>query len=34
LVAIKVLRTELAAKPESLRPFQKEARLLAEVNNP
>jgi eukaryotic-like serine/threonine-protein kinase len=33
-VAIKVLRPELAEQPEALLRFQKEARLLAEVNNP
>lgn len=34
VVAIKVLRPDLAARPESLRRFQKEARLLAEIHNP
>lgn len=34
IVAIKVLRHEWAQSPNSLRRFQKEARLLAEVNNP
>jgi serine/threonine protein kinase/class 3 adenylate cyclase len=34
IVAIKVLRPEWASRPISLRRFQKEARLLAEVNNP
>ena len=34
MVAIKVMRPDLAAKPEALRRFHKEARLLAEVNNP
>jgi serine/threonine protein kinase/class 3 adenylate cyclase len=33
-VAIKVLRSAYARRPESLRRFLKEARLLAEVNNP
>jgi serine/threonine protein kinase/class 3 adenylate cyclase len=33
-VAIKVLRPEWASRPTALRRFQKEARLLAEVNNP
>ncbi len=34
VVAIKVLRTDRSPKPEALRRFYKEARLLAEVNNP
>ncbi len=34
VVAVKVLRAEWAAKPGALRRFQKEARLLGEVNNP
>ena len=33
-VAVKVLRASLAARPESLLRFYKEARLLAEVDNP
>lgn len=33
-VALKVLRPDVALKPQSLRRFQKEARLLSEVNNP
>jgi serine/threonine protein kinase/class 3 adenylate cyclase len=33
-VAIKVLRPDWSKKPEALRRFHKEARLLAEVNNP
>jgi len=32
--AIKVLRPDIARRPEALRRFHKEARLLAEVNNP
>jgi eukaryotic-like serine/threonine-protein kinase len=32
--AIKVLRPDLTSRPDSLRRFYKEARLLAEVNNP
>jgi serine/threonine protein kinase/class 3 adenylate cyclase len=34
IVAVKVLRPEWAARPGALRRFEKEARLLAEVNNP
>ena len=34
IVALKVLRTERAGRPEALRRFRKEARLLAEANNP
>ena len=34
IVALKVLRADWAANPEHLRRFHKEARLLAEVNNP
>jgi serine/threonine protein kinase/class 3 adenylate cyclase len=34
IVAIKVLKSAFARRPDSLRRFQKEARLLAEVNNP
>ena len=34
IVALKVLRIERAARPEALRRFRKEARLLAEANNP
>jgi serine/threonine protein kinase/class 3 adenylate cyclase len=34
LVAVKVLKRSLAERPESLLRFQKEARLLAEANNP
>jgi serine/threonine protein kinase/class 3 adenylate cyclase len=34
LVAVKVLNRAFAGRPESLRRFHKEARLLAEVNNP
>ncbi|MBY0527561.1 MAG: protein kinase [Gemmataceae bacterium] len=34
IVAIKVLRAEWSRRPQSLRRFHKEARLLAEVNNP
>lgn len=33
-VAVKVLRSERALRPDALRRFHKEARLLAEVNNP
>ena len=34
IVALKVLRAERAGRPEALRRFRKEARLLAEANNP
>jgi serine/threonine protein kinase/class 3 adenylate cyclase len=34
VVAIKTLLPEFASKPEALRRFQKEAKLLAKVNNP
>jgi serine/threonine protein kinase len=34
VVAVKVLRADWAGRPEALRRFHKEARLLAEVNNP
>jgi serine/threonine protein kinase/class 3 adenylate cyclase len=34
VVAVKVLRPDLVQRPDSLRRFHKEARLLAEVNNP
>ena len=34
IVALKVLRTERAGRPEALKRFRKEARLLAEANNP
>jgi eukaryotic-like serine/threonine-protein kinase len=34
LVAVKVLKRSFGSRPESLQRFQKEARLLAEVNNP
>lgn len=34
IVAIKVLRDQLVQRPDSLRRFYKEARLLAEINNP
>src|SRR5205823_341615 len=34
IVALKMLRPDWAANPEHLRRFHKEARLLAEVNNP
>jgi serine/threonine protein kinase/class 3 adenylate cyclase len=34
VVAIKLLRADWARRPEALRRFHKEARLLAEVNNP
>ncbi|MCI0464843.1 MAG: protein kinase [Gemmataceae bacterium] len=34
VVAIKVLRVDRSQRPEALRRFYKEARLLAEVNNP
>ncbi len=34
IVAVKVLRPEWATKPGAFRRFQKEARLLGEVNNP
>lgn len=34
IVAIKVLRDQLVHRPDSLRRFYKEARLLAEINNP
>jgi serine/threonine protein kinase/class 3 adenylate cyclase len=33
-VAVKLLRPDWAARPQALRRFHKEARLLAEVNNP
>jgi class 3 adenylate cyclase len=34
VVAIKVLRSEFAERPDAVKRFQKEARLLGEVNNP
>ncbi|HEV3163010.1 MAG TPA: protein kinase [Isosphaeraceae bacterium] len=34
IVAIKVLRSNLACQPDALRRFHKEARLLAEIKNP
>jgi serine/threonine protein kinase/class 3 adenylate cyclase len=34
IVALKVLRTERAGRPEVLKRFRKEARLMAEANNP
>ena len=34
IVALKVLRTDRAVRPEALKRFRKEARLLAESNNP
>jgi serine/threonine protein kinase/class 3 adenylate cyclase len=34
IVAVKVLRPEWASRPQSLQRFRKEARLLAELNNP
>ena len=34
MVALKVMRPDLAARPDTLRRFHKEARMLAEVNNP